>query len=80
MTDELEKTETAVDEPKRQTRKSWSKKAGKTQKMYSLRLDLDLLEWLNEHTDNKGFYINQAVREKIAADKKREEIREIMRH
>lgn len=42
------------------TRKARAAKGEKTQKMVSVRIDLDNLEWLNQRP-NKGRYINDLI-------------------
>lgn len=42
------------------TRKERAAKGVKTQKMVSIRIDLDNLEWLNQQP-NKGRYINDLI-------------------
>ena len=51
----MEKTE------KSQERKKGRVNGSRTQKVYSFRLDEDLIGWLDIHT-NKGRYINELIR------------------
>lgn len=50
--------------PNHQPRKRYAKRGTPSQKMVSLRIDLDNIEWLDRQT-NKGRYINEL----IAADR-----------
>lgn len=54
--------------PNHQPRKRYAKRGTIGQKMVSLRIDLENLEWL-EQQQNKGRYINEL----IAADRKQKE-------
>lgn len=46
--------------PRHQERKRYAKRGEPSQKMVSLRIDLDNLEWLNQQP-NKGRYINRLI-------------------
>lgn len=59
----MDKTE----QTNRQERKRYAKKGERGQKMVSLRIDIENIEWLN-HQANKGRYINNL----IAADRERQ--------
>lgn len=54
--------------PNHQPRKRYAKRGTPSQKMVSLRIDLENIEWLEQQT-NKGRYINEL----IAADRKQKE-------
>lgn len=56
----MEKQET----PRHQPRKRYAKRGTPSQKMVSLRIDIENIEWLDQQT-NKGRYINDL----IAADR-----------
>lgn len=60
----MEKQET----PRHQLRKRYAKRGTPSQKMVSLRIDLDNIEWLEQQT-NKGRYINEL----IAADRRQKD-------
>ena len=46
-------------------RKDFDHKNGRTQKMMSFRIDLDIAEWLG-NVQNKGRYINELIRQAMA--------------
>lgn len=55
-----------TEQTSRQERKRYAKKGVRGQKMVSMRIDIENIEWLN-HQANKGRYINNL----IAADRQK---------
>lgn len=60
-------------------RENAGRKEGRTQTPVSVRLDNDLLQYLNEHAENKNAYINDSVRKaKEATESKQPQGNEII--
>lgn len=51
----------------RQQRRGGITRGEVRQKMFTFRIDFDVLEWLAAHTTNKGRFINDSLREVIAS-------------
>ena len=54
----------ANEEVKKQERKTYAKRGERSQKMVTFRLDLDLVDYL-ENLPNKGRFINDCIRQAI---------------
>lgn len=53
------------EEVKKQERKTYAKRGERSQKMVTFRLDLDLVDYL-ENLPNKGRFINDCIRQAIS--------------
>lgn len=53
---------------RRKKRGNAGRKEGRSQTPVSVRLDNDLLQYLNEHAENKNAYINDSVRKAKAKE------------
>lgn len=53
-------------EPQERQRREYAPAGSRSQRMMSFRIDNDLLDWLNCHTNCKGRFINNVLRDFIS--------------